>query len=195
MAWTKIILPQSFFLGVSRRRGGKLGKPRPEIGSNTWMLFPSDLIQSKEPSQSHRFTSNKSPTDSPPHRCVVQCDPCHHNRQQQSWATSLAASVPKPEPRRISWVKIRPTNQQNYPILCWGPGVFHPTAWCLWEGIEKLLDDWMVEVKLVDLNPKKQAYVKEMIFPRNPQHTPGTYHRYHRPSTICLWSISFHLVV
>ena len=48
-------------------------------------------------------------------------------------------------------------------MICWGPGVFHPTAWCLWKGIEKLLDDWMVEVKLVDLNPKKQAYVKGMI--------------------------------
>ena len=169
MAWTKIIPPQSFFLGVSRRRGGKLGKPQLEIGSNTWMLFPSDLIQSKEPSQSHRFTSNKSPTDSPPHRCVVQCDPCHHNRQQQSWATSRAASVPKPEPRRISWVgweimgkSDQPTTQTT-PWFAGGPGVFHPTAWCLWEGIEKLLDDWMVEVKLVDLNPTKQAYVKEMI--------------------------------
>ena len=114
------------------------------------------------------------PTDSPatkapqiwPHRCVVQCDPCHHNRQQQSWATSLAASVPKPEPRSslAGWVqKSSDFPEGNYPMICWGPGVFHPTAWCLWEGIEKLLDDWMVEVKLVDLNPKKQAYVKEMI--------------------------------
>jgi len=56
----------------------------------------------------------------------------------------------------------QPTTKTT-PVFAGGPGVFHSTAWCLWVGIEKLLDDWMVEVKLVDLNPKKQAYVKEMI--------------------------------
>lgn len=161
MAWTKIIPPQSFFLGVSRRRGGK---PQLGIGS---LPGPTDSPATKAPQIW-------------PHRCVVQCDPCHDNRQQQSWATSLAASVPKPEPRSslAGWVEKSWENPTNQPpklpqFLLGAQGCF--TQLLGVSGLESK-NCWMtgwLKWSWLTWTLRSKPMWKRWFVLRNLQHSPG----------------------